>query len=72
MTESGGAPVAGAQVFLDADGDDAFDLGELPDDDERRGRLQHRLPRARDLHRPGHAAVGELVLRQRLRAERDA
>ncbi|HEX2085816.1 MAG TPA: SdrD B-like domain-containing protein [Solirubrobacteraceae bacterium] len=28
VTESGGAAVSGAQVFLDADGDDAFDLGE--------------------------------------------
>ena len=28
VTESGGAAVAGAQVFLDGDGDDAWDLGE--------------------------------------------
>jgi uncharacterized repeat protein (TIGR01451 family) len=28
VTETGGAAVAGAQVFLDADDDDAFDLGE--------------------------------------------
>ncbi|MDQ5807791.1 MAG: carboxypeptidase regulatory-like domain-containing protein, partial [Actinomycetota bacterium] len=28
VTESGGGPLAGVQVFLDADGDDTFDLGE--------------------------------------------
>jgi uncharacterized repeat protein (TIGR01451 family) len=28
VTESGGAPIAGVQVFLDADGDGAFDFGE--------------------------------------------